>query len=412
MIACLTLPHFAAALEERDDPALAETAFVLVDPDTPQRTVYASSQQAYMAGVRQGMSLKQAESVCPGLDVLTASPAASRQATTDLVLLLTGYSEQVELQQPTPRKGKTSPAIQNEDAVIVCLDLAGTGQDEALEMARLMHTAMREQLGLSAFIGVAAGKFTARVAASSLAQPELLMVRPDHSAEFLAPYPSSLLPLYPEQAEKLKRLGLHTLGSLAALPASAMLDLFGTEGRLFHRWAKGVDNSPLAPYHPPTTEHITRQLEEGVSDRLMLGDVLREMATQLAQQLAQKSQATHRVTLVATLGDKKKLVREVTLRQPTSSGQHLGDTAIELASSMTFSAEVIELGLILSDLVVAEARQLSLFELETTSAGQLQAALRELVARHGEQTFLRVSLSGHSAALPDRRVRLRPALEP
>ena len=99
-------------------------------------------------------------------------------------------------------------------------------------------------------IGVADGGFTARLAARRAAPGSPFVVEPDGSAAFCAPWPVAVLD-DPDLASLLVRLGLPTLGAVAALPADAVLARFGAEGRRFHDLARGVDPGPPVLVTPP-----------------------------------------------------------------------------------------------------------------------------------------------------------------
>jgi nucleotidyltransferase/DNA polymerase involved in DNA repair len=84
-------------------------------------------------------------------------------------------------------------------------------------------------------LGVAEGVFAAGLAARAG-----VVVAPGSTAGFLAPWPVSVLGT-PELAELLPRLGLGTLGALAALPAADVLARFGAAGGRCQRVARGLE---------------------------------------------------------------------------------------------------------------------------------------------------------------------------
>jgi protein ImuB len=91
-----------------------------------------------------------------------------------------------------------------------------------------------------------------------------VVVAEHETARFLAPLPAALLRSRPELAglpEVLERLGIRTLGDLAALPSRAVAERFGHPGLLALDLARGRD-TPLAPRRPP----------EPVSERIDLPD--------------------------------------------------------------------------------------------------------------------------------------------
>ena len=145
-------------------------------------------------------------------------------------------------------------------------------------------------------VGVADGLFAAglaaRVAAASTA---VVVVPPRHSQPFLADLPLTSLadqisPLHGEDGTEalldvLWRLGMRTMGDLAALSEADVLGRFGWPGLLAHRLACGLDDRPLqvrptndesaveAEIDPPadrieTVAFMARALADGMVGRL------------------------------------------------------------------------------------------------------------------------------------------------
>jgi len=88
-------------------------------------------------------------------------------------------------------------------------------------------------VGEQATIGVADGLFAAVLAARAE-----LIVPPGGTADFLAPWSVATL-ARPDLAVTLQRLGITTLGQLAALPAASVSDRFGADAALCHAVARG-----------------------------------------------------------------------------------------------------------------------------------------------------------------------------
>ncbi|MEJ7716499.1 MAG: hypothetical protein WKF31_00495 [Thermoleophilaceae bacterium] len=87
------------------------------------------------------------------------------------------------------------------------------------------------------------------------------MSEEEQARGFLAPLPVALLRSRPELAELpdvLERLGLRTLGQLAALSAAAVSERFGHPGLLALDLALGRD-TPLDPRRPP--EPVAERLD-------------------------------------------------------------------------------------------------------------------------------------------------------
>ncbi len=112
--------------------------------------------------------------------------------------------------------------------------------------------------GVEAGVGVADGLFAAQLAARA-ARP-VLAVPPGRTAEFLARQPVSVL-AGQDLAGLLNRLGLRTLGDLAALPADDVASRFGTAGETAHRLARGLGSRPLAVRPPAEDLSVTQEFD-------------------------------------------------------------------------------------------------------------------------------------------------------
>jgi len=94
------------------------------------------------------------------------------------------------------------------------------------------------EVGVRAGVGVADGLFAA-VLAARWSGTDPVVVPPGGTPGFLTPWPVATLER-PELADLLGRLGIHTLGRFAALPARDVLARFGADGAACHRVAQGI----------------------------------------------------------------------------------------------------------------------------------------------------------------------------
>jgi protein ImuB len=133
---------------------------------------------------------------------------------------------------------------------------------------------------VAARVGVADGLFAAALAARHRA-----VVPSGESAAFLAPMAIELLD-QPELTDLLLRLGLTTLGDLAALSRADVVARFGTGGECAHRRASGLDDRPLNARVPPPELTATTELDPP-ADRVDTATfAAKAMADRLAESLA------------------------------------------------------------------------------------------------------------------------------
>jgi DNA polymerase-4 len=414
MIACVRLPHFGPGLEQQDRPALAGRPLVLVD-ETDRITD--CSAEAALSGVRVGMSAAQAQTLCDGLSLLPASPARYRRVFFDLLAALTRFTDLVEPEtglelRADARQRRQVPfvlpvQVDELPAATCYLDLGRLSVDEAHTLAGQLYRFVQDQVGLRPAIGLADGKFPARVAAL-LAEPDRpTVISPEQTAFYLAPFTVILLPVDGETIRQLHLLGLYTLGDVASQPVTALVDRFGRQGRVLHRLANGRDTSPVARYEPPVRVCATHHFDAAVADWAVVQAVLGRQMGDISARLQKVGQAARRVGVALQLDDGTHLARDTVLRQPTAHQPHLLETAVGLAESLPVSAGVTEIEVVVDDLGPPVARQLSLFDREPVSATQLKEVLAGLVKRYGEDCFYWAQVMDSEARLPERRVRVQ-----
>ena len=157
-------------------------------------------------------------------------------------------------------------------------------------------------------IGIADGGFAARLAARLATHGAPFVVEPGGSAGFCAPWPVSTLG-DPELASLLVRLGLPTLGDVAALPPDAVLARFGSGGRRFHDLARGLDAGPPVLVTPPPDLVEQVELDPPVARVDAVAFAAKGLAARLLFRLAERGLACTRVVIEAETEHGERLAR-------------------------------------------------------------------------------------------------------
>lgn len=214
---CPDWPVRAAAEEAGIDPA-GPLALIA------QGVVHACSAAARAAGVQRGLTVREAQSRCTSLVVLPLVPAVDARRFEPVLAALEAGIPTVQVVRPGL-------------VVIRAIGPARFFGGEESAAGEALH--LLAQAGVpDARAGIADGPFTAEQAARS-ATPIRIVASGDAPA-FLAPLPVSVLGM-PSLVGLLTRLGVRTLGDLAALPEASVRDRFGPEGEAAHRVAAGLD---------------------------------------------------------------------------------------------------------------------------------------------------------------------------
>ncbi len=394
MIACLRIPHFAAAVECRAQPDLAGVPLII---STAPNRVFAVCAQAARCGVSPGMPVRQALALCPTARSVPAHPTAYQQVLNDLLTLLTPFSQRIEPEQP------------GQLAALIYLDLSHLSRVEQRVVARQIGQTVKRHMGLSPALGLAGTKFCAQIAAFEVTPNKILVISPGREAAFLAPRSINHLPLDPELARRFHLLGLSTLGHLARLPAGAVLAQFGPSGYWFHQLARGHDERPVLLYPPPPVEQITCQFDGPVEDWNLLAVFSRTMAEELATRLQRSGRAGRLLQLTLHLENGMAWEGQRRLSQPTSRPERLAHALTTLIHRSRVTSGVTALTVGLAELSPIRPQQLDLFAYPNQAAQEqrLHDLLPHLVARYGSGYFYQAAVTHRQAGLPERRFLLQ-----
>lgn len=228
---CLDWPVVAAGVP-LDEPAAVLFA----------NRVIACSPAARADGVEPGLRRREAQGRCPDLVVLERDEARDARAFEPVVAALEALTPRIEITLPGCCAFQTRGPSRY------------FGGDAALaERAQALVAGVLADRGVCQ-VGVADGPFAAQLAAraagAGAAGIEVVPMGGAATASFLAPLPVAALE-QPELADILVRLGVRTLGDLAAVPAADIVGRFGADGARAHRLARGLDERPPATRPPP-----------------------------------------------------------------------------------------------------------------------------------------------------------------
>jgi len=387
-IACLVVPHFALRVALLERPELDGAPLVLGPAQGGRPIVLDATPEAAGHGVRPGLGLREAVALCPEAIVLTPHPVRENAAAERIVAGLEGLSPAVEIDPAQPG--------------YYAIDLTGLARrlgPPPLAAERLLATVPAI---LRPRAGVAANPFTARVAAHRAAPGTVQVVASGTEQTFLAPAPVSLLPLPPDKQRRLERLGLRTLGDLAALPPAAVQARFGAGGRRAWELARGNDRSTVRPRPHPETVSESLTLPAPATSRETLLIAITRLVLRAFDHAALGNRHVRQARLRASLEGGQAWEQVTTLREP-GGHKRLIEALGYRVQALTLPGPVEALTLELSGLIDATSRQELLPGFHSRRPWQLAEASRQLKQRFGTSGLYRVAEVEPWSRLPERR---------
>ncbi len=304
---------------------------VLVGGTAGRGVVAAASYEARRYGVNSAMPMSIALQRCPNAVVLRGDYASYSK-----------YSKQVMaiFEQITPL---VEPLSIDE----AFLDVSGARRlhGSPAEIAWTIRERVRAETGLSCSIGVAATKYVAKVASSRAKPDGMLVVPAAQTIEFLHPLPvSALWGVGRVTEESLTRVGLRTVGDVAAMPYDALERSVGPAlAARLSRLANGID--PRDVHTTRTEKSIGHENTFGhdLVDPVEIRRELLRLSNNVAVRLRKAGLVGRTVTLKLRYGDFRTVTRSRTLGEPTDVARRIYDEASDALAELVGDGERVRL---------------------------------------------------------------------
>jgi len=380
-LGCLFFPQFAIQVERAHDASLRGKVVVIGGSSHERKPVHDASPEALECGVRRGISLREAYSLCPhGLFLPLSSEKYARAFTAILTLL-----------------ADSSPVVEAgaSDSAFIGLRYEPDGQALMREISRLIE----EQLQFRTSMAVAANKFVAWVASRVAATGQIIAVHETEERSFLKDVPVSLLPASPQTLGQLELLGIRRMGQLAELPLAALVLEFGGEAKQLWELSNGIDESGLIPWNAPTLkEHIRFAPPADSLSQLLAG--ADAALINLTGQLKRRWQCCRCLTMSLSFENGHIIQRVFHFKEAISSEQMMLHHIRRCLEEARFTAPVSVMRLTLADFCSESGRQALFIDEPLKRRGRLASTIAHLQQRYGPGVIKKVLPTPH-AVLPE-----------
>lgn len=346
--------------------------------------VLAKNYPAKATGIKTGEAIWQARQKCPGL--VCVPPDFRRYLRFSRLArnIYTNFTDQIEAfgidECWADLTGSTH--------------LFGTGT----EVADIIRSRLREELGVTASVGVSYNKIFAKFGSDYKKPDATTVITEENYREIVWPLPVEEL-LYVGRAtqKKLNNRAIFTIGDLAQRDVHALRLLLGVWGETLWHFANGRDESPVC--HVGEESFVKSVGNSTTTPRDLVNDEdVKMIVIVLAESVAARlrSHGLKCKTVAIHVRDKELLSyeRQGKLQEPSFVSTDIAKKAIELfKESYRWDKPIRSIGVRGADLVTADGYiQLDLFDRDKTEAEALEKTIDSIRQRFGAYSVQRCTM--------------------
>jgi DNA polymerase-4 len=374
---------FYASIEQRDDPSLAGKP-VIVGGTSGRGVVAAASYEVRKFGVHSAMPMGTALRLCPHAVCVRPRMQHYKDASNRIFEIFNEFT----------------PAVEGLSLDEAFLDVTASRElmGDPVAIARAIKTRIQQTTRLTASVGVAPNKLTAKIA-SDLKKPDgLTVVTPETTREILDPLCVRRLPgLGRKTGARVEELGIHTFAELRAAPDAVLWPLFGKYAQRIRDRASGIDDRPVLADLEEKSISAEDTFSVDTADPSRLQSELTRLADLTCTRLRSKSLVAACVTVKIRRQDFTTYTRQRRISPATNETRTIAGVARDLLATWLSEnprSKVRLLGVGVSQL--SEADQLDLFHAPAVNAASpLDEALDSIRKKFGRGALTR------AGSLPD-----------
>lgn len=373
---------FFASCEQADHPEYkGKPLIVCGDPKNRAGIVLAASYEAKAYGVKTTMLNHEAKKLCPNAIFVPVRHHYYGEVSRKVMAILDDFT-------PVKEQASIDEAY---------LDMTGTEQlfGESREAAEKIQRRIYEELGIGCSIGISTNKLLAKMASDWKKPMGITEIYESDVETMLWPLPvGELFGVGKKTVEKLDKIGVRTIGDLAALPIEMLRPVFGEAASdyLFNA-SRGKGSEKLEPDGTVENQSIGNEntysrdiasVEEANRELLFLCD-------SVGYRLRKEGKKARCVTIKIKYNDFKVVTRSHTLTAPLESTEALYRAATELFAANWSGKPLRLLGVTASEF--DEGTQLSFFENEKEKKERsMDLSVDRLREKFGYNSIKRASL--------------------
>lgn len=315
---------FYASVMLRDRPELRDVPVIVGGGH--RGVVLAANYPARAFGVRSGISGTQAQRLCP--QAVRLAPEF-------------GEFEMVSRSVMETFRAVT-PLVEAYSLDEAFLDVSGAARQfgTPLQIAQRLRATIQDEQRITCSVGLAGTVSVAKLASRRAKPDGVVMVLPEKVVEYLHPLDvGELFGVGEKTRQKLRKLGLVTVGDIAAIPVGTLQQMVGkAAGAHLHQLAWGTDRSALTPRRSDDDPERSMGAEETFSrdtdDPVVVNRELLRLAARVTGRMRAAGVAGRTVAIRIRFHDFTTVTRSHTLPDSTDVTAEVHAEAVRLFAAL------------------------------------------------------------------------------
>lgn len=269
----IDMDAFYASVEQRDFPEYRGRPLIVGgSPDGRGGVVATASYEARKFGIHSAMPSRTAQRLCPEAIFVYPRFDAYKNVSKHIREIFHRYTDIIE------------PLSLDEAYLDVTNDKQGIGY--AMDIAKLIKQAIKQELDLTASAGVSINKFVAKIA-SDMDKPDgLTFIGPSRVEAFMEKLAvAKFHGVGKVTAAKMKMMGIFTGVDLKKLSEAELIRHFGKVGSFYYQIVRGIDDRPVQPRRETKSVSVEDTYQEDLTDKNVMLPELERLSQRLAERL-------------------------------------------------------------------------------------------------------------------------------
>jgi DNA polymerase IV len=347
----LNVADFAVAVERMVDSRLKNRPVIIAPENAARSTVYDMSNEAFLAGVRKAMPLKQALRLCNDARVLPPHQDRYERA-------MKAFFKHALVYSPLTETGEGDGHIFID--VTGSCRLFGPPMDVAWRLRKQIH----KDLGFYPIWSVAPNKLVAKVATRLVKPTGEYIVAAGEEKDFLAILPLYLIPgIEKDDLLLFAEFDFINVSQVLSLNLEQLQVLFGSRSKFLYETVRGIDFSPVLPVGTSVPKVLLDHVfGNDTNDIAKVESILYGLVEIAGKQLRRRRLATKQLALLIDYSDGLRCIRQKKANPATANDMALFDLARQVLDLAWFRrVRIRHIRMICDRLIFPPAQQLEIF---------------------------------------------------